>query len=53
MTDEQVKHFIDGYYPSYELFTEALRAGVFGGDRGRQLRLVVGPDRKVVTVELL
>lgn len=53
MTDEQVKHFIDGYYPSYELFTETLRAGVFGDDRGRQLRLVVGPDRKVVKVEQL
>jgi D-glycerate 3-kinase len=53
MTDEQVRHFIDGYYPSYELFTETLRAGVFGADKGRQLRLVVGPDRKVVKVERL
>ena len=53
MTDEQVKHFIDGYYPSYELFTEALRAGVFGDARGRQLRLVIGPDRKVIRVERL
>jgi D-glycerate 3-kinase len=53
MTAEQVKHFVDGYYPAYELFTETLRAGVFGKDKGRQLRLVVGPDRKVVQVERL
>ena len=53
MTDEQVRHFVDGYYPAYELFTETLRAGVFGEDKGRQLRLVVGPDRKVIKVERL
>jgi len=58
MTDEQVKNFVDGYYPAYELYTETLRQGVFapreGGEkndnegwRGRQLRLVVGEDRKV------
>ncbi|KKY19788.1 putative uridine cytidine [Phaeomoniella chlamydospora] len=50
MTDEQVHHFVDGYYPSYELFSDTLRAGIFGGDSGRQLRLVVGPDRKVKEV---
>ncbi|RMD41676.1 hypothetical protein DV735_g3457, partial [Chaetothyriales sp. CBS 134920] len=27
MSDEQVKKFVDGYYPSYELYTNALRAG--------------------------
>ena len=53
MTDEQVRHFVDGYYPAYELFTETLRAGVFGEDKSRQLRLVVGPDRKVIKVERL
>ncbi|KIX02298.1 uncharacterized protein Z518_08238 [Rhinocladiella mackenziei CBS 650.93] len=51
MTDEQVRHFVDGYYPSYELYTETLHEGVFKGTkedwRGRQLRLVVGEDRKV------
>lgn len=53
MTDEQVKKFVDGYYPSYELYTEKLRQGVFGnGDdaKGRQMRLVVGEDRKVQQV---
>jgi D-glycerate 3-kinase len=53
MTDEQVMNFVDGYYPSYELYTEALRQGVFGNDeyaKGRQMRLVVGEDRKVQQV---
>lgn len=60
MTDEEVKRFVDGYYPSYELYTERLRRGVFRPEeegnekeeeerdwKGRQLRLVVGKDRKV------
>jgi D-glycerate 3-kinase len=57
MSDEEVKRFVDGYYPSYELYTETLRRGVFRPDngekvseeewKGRQLRLVVGEDRKV------
>lgn len=34
-------------YPAYELYTDRLRAGVFGSDSGKQLRLVVGKDRKV------
>lgn len=60
MTDEQVKNFVDGYYPSYELYVDGLREGVFktlkkDGSvedwKGRQLRLVVGKDRKVKQVE--
>ncbi|KIW91759.1 uncharacterized protein Z519_07728 [Cladophialophora bantiana CBS 173.52] len=51
MTDEQVKHFVDGYYPAYELYTDTLRQGVFRGIKddwqSKQLRLVVGEDRKV------
>ncbi|MCJ1252083.1 hypothetical protein MMC30_009321 [Trapelia coarctata] len=50
MTDEQVFDFVNGYYPAYELYTEVLRAGVFGAGSGRQLRLVVGRDRKVTEV---
>ena len=49
MSDEQVKNFVDGYYPSYELFTDTLREGVFA-EPGRQLRLIVGPDRRVKEV---
>ena len=51
MTDAQVKTFIDGYYPAYELYTDTLRDGVFKdlgeAGKGRQMRLVVGRDRKV------
>ncbi|KAJ9351234.1 hypothetical protein DTO027B9_6467 [Paecilomyces variotii] len=57
MTEEQVNHFVDGYYPSYELFTETLREGVFKPTagkpvpeadwKGRQLRLVVEKNRRV------
>ncbi|OOQ88332.1 putative Uridine/cytidine kinase [Penicillium brasilianum] len=59
MTQEQVNHFVDGYYPSYELFTENLRKGVFKPHnasaeksdwQGRQLRLVVNRDRRVQEV---
>lgn len=40
-------------YPSYELYTENLRKGVFAPteeNKGRQLRLVVDKDRKVCDV---
>ncbi|KAK2785486.1 hypothetical protein FQN52_008396 [Onygenales sp. PD_12] len=60
MTVEQVNEFVDGYYPSYELFTTTLRQGVFaprqapdasnGSWKGRQLRLVVDRQRRVVQV---
>lgn len=59
MTEKQVRHFVDGYYPSYELYTQALRRGVFtppqdhtrdGSWKGKQLRLVVGEDRRVKEV---
>lgn len=60
MSDEEVRNFVDGYYPSYELYVDGLRDGVFKtleqeGKRqdveGRQLRLVVGRDRKVKDVQ--
>lgn len=48
MSDEQVVRFVDGYFPAYELYVEGVRNGVLGkGREGRQLRLVVGKDRKV------
>ncbi|KAJ5128641.1 hypothetical protein N7448_002357 [Penicillium atrosanguineum] len=60
MTEEQVNHFVDGYYPSYELFTEILRDGAFkpaapqqstASDwQGRQLRLIVDRNRRVQEV---
>ncbi|CAI7649663.1 unnamed protein product [Penicillium bialowiezense] len=61
MTEEQVNHFVDGYYPSYELFTETLRQGAYKPAspststsdaewQGRQLRLVVDRNRRVQEV---
>lgn len=53
MSIEQVRVFVDGYYPAYELYTETLRDGFFkkrGGGEGKQLSLVVGRDRKVIDV---
>lgn len=54
MTDDQVRHFVDGYYPAYELYTDTLRDGVFKDTKpdwqGRQLRLIVGQDRRVKEV---
>jgi D-glycerate 3-kinase len=51
MSDEMVREFVDGYYPAYELYTEGLREGVLRGKgAGRQLRLVVGKDRRVKEV---
>ncbi|KAF2230634.1 putative Uridine/cytidine kinase [Viridothelium virens] len=52
MSDEGVVEFVNGYYPAYELYTDTLREGIFK-EKGRQLRLVVGQDRKVKTVETL
>ena len=53
MTHQQVRHFVDGYYPAYELFTGTLRTGVFREENGKQLRLVVGENRKVQKVETI
>jgi len=51
MSDEKVREFVDGYFPAYELYTEGLRRGVVRGKgEGRQLRLVVGRDRRVVDI---
>ena len=46
MTDDQLVTFIDGYYPSYELYTDGLRNGVMKRP-AQQLRIVVGKDRMV------
>lgn len=40
-------------YPAYELYTETLRAGIFKDEKGKQLRLVVGKDRRVKSVQKL
>lgn len=38
-------------YPCYELYTDVLRHGIFGNEKDKQLRLVVGKDRKVKAVQ--
>lgn len=57
MSDEQVKVFVDGYYPAYELYLDGLRNGVFAGKgpgwMGKQMRLVVGIDRRVKEVIMI
>ncbi|KAJ6782280.1 hypothetical protein PWT90_00603 [Aphanocladium album] len=50
MTKEQVVHFVDGYYPAYELYTDGIRSGIFSDRPGCQLRMVVGRDRCVKQV---
>ncbi|EPE31331.1 P-loop containing nucleoside triphosphate hydrolase [Glarea lozoyensis ATCC 20868] len=50
MSKEEVRRFVDGYFPAYELFVEGVRGGVVKGEKGRQLRLVVGRDRRVKEV---
>jgi D-glycerate 3-kinase len=65
MSEEQVNNFVNGCklpvhttqeaplmtldYPAYELYTEVLRNGIYP-EPGRQLRLVVGKDRRVKDV---
>lgn len=53
MTDEQVKNFVDGYMPAYELYIDGLMHGeLFIGKKGRKiLRLDYDHDRKVVNVQ--
>jgi len=52
MSDDAVRRFVDAYMPGYELYIEALRNGVHE-DEGRQLRMVIGKDRKVVLTQTL
>lgn len=37
-------------YPAYELYTEVLRNGIFGDEKGKQLRFVVDKNRRVKEV---
>ncbi|KAK9471262.1 P-loop containing nucleoside triphosphate hydrolase protein [Dipodascopsis tothii] len=50
MTDEQVARFVDTYMPAYALYQAAVRRGLWTDRPGRQLRVVVGRDRRVVGV---
>jgi D-glycerate 3-kinase len=50
MSPEEVRKFVDGYFPGYELYTDGVRRGILPGQTGKQLRMVVGRDRKVKEV---
>lgn len=44
---------MDTDYPAYELYTDVLRRGIYRGEIGKQLRLIVGRDRKVKEVQVI
>lgn len=52
MSDEQVRAFVDGYMPSYEIYLEQLREGLFE-EGGRMVRVVLDKGRSVVAREVL
>ncbi|KAH6639730.1 D-glycerate 3-kinase-like protein [Boeremia exigua] len=52
MSDEQVRYFIDGYMPSYEVYLDTLRQGLFQ-DKGRMVRVVLDRQRSVEKLEEL
>lgn len=52
MSDEQVRRFIDGYMPSYEVYLDKLREGLFE-EKGRMVRVVLDRQRRVEGVEEL
>ncbi|KAI9670982.1 MAG: hypothetical protein M1831_005067 [Alyxoria varia] len=53
MTDEEVIDFVNGYYPSYELYTDRLRKGVFEEKAGSQLRIIVDKQRHSKSHEVI
>jgi D-glycerate 3-kinase len=52
MSDEQVRAFIDGYMPSYELYLDKLREGLFQ-ERGRMVRVELNKLRRIEKIETL
>ncbi|KAI8934302.1 hypothetical protein NX059_009041 [Plenodomus lindquistii] len=50
MSDEQVRLFIDGYMPSYELYLDQLRQGLFK-DKGRMVRVILDKERAVKKID--
>ncbi|KAJ4364983.1 hypothetical protein N0V83_008599 [Neocucurbitaria cava] len=52
MTDDQVRAFVDGYMPSYEMYLDKLRDGLFE-DKGRLVKVVLTKEREIERVEQL
>jgi D-glycerate 3-kinase len=53
MTDDQVKRFVDGYMPAYEMYIDGLMKGeLFSGKKGQQiLRIDYDQDRKIAGIQ--
>jgi D-glycerate 3-kinase len=53
MTDDQVKRFVDGYMPAYEMYIDGLMRGeLFAGKRRKQiLRIDYDKNRKIVGIQ--
>jgi len=53
MTDSQVKRFVDGYMPAYELYIDGLMRGdLFRGKNGRQImRVDYGQNREIQRIK--
>lgn len=52
MSDTQVKAFVDGYMPSYEIYLDQLRNGFFD-DKGKMIRVILDRSRAVERIEQL
>jgi len=52
MSDEQVRAFIDGYMPSYEIYLDQLRKGLFD-EKGKMVRVVLNKERGIEGIEEL
>lgn len=49
MSDDQVRAFIDGYMPSYEVYLDGLRKGLFQ-EKGRMVRVVLDKARGIENI---
>ncbi|KAI5786019.1 D-glycerate 3-kinase-like protein [Pyronema domesticum] len=49
MSEEEVRNFVDGYMPGYELYVDQLRKGIFE-ERGKQIRVVLGKGWEILNV---
>jgi len=52
MSDDQVRSFVDGYMPSYEMYMGQLRHGFFK-DNGRMIRVILDQGREIERIEQL
>ncbi|KAF1922015.1 P-loop containing nucleoside triphosphate hydrolase protein [Ampelomyces quisqualis] len=50
MSDEQVRAFIDGYMPSYEVYLDKLREGLFQ-EKGRMVRVELNKSRNIERID--